>query len=109
MKQKGINITILRIGLYHWVVPMYGNKHYCPYGTLGIEYKDNDTNTTERVYAKTKGDTYTKDFNDCPYQYITIKGWRYKVINKGSMYNPIIELKKLRKEIINRKTYWHDD
>lgn len=103
MTTKGKDITILRVSLYNWIIPMFGNKHYCPYGTLKVEYRDNTTNEKGNVFVGTKGDMV----GDVGGQYVSIFRHRYAVINKGSLYYPKIELKKMQKEVINRKTYWH--
>lgn len=101
------NITILRVKVKKWVIPLYGNKHTMPYGTLYVEisYKEHpfETMKYESFCVSTKGDTiHDKE----GYQYVTINRQRYRVITESSMWNPKIELKPMRKEKINGKLCW---
>ena len=81
----------LNIKVADWTIPMYGNVHCMPYGTLIVS----DGKRKER--CKTKGDRW----NDFGPQYITFNKRRYNVINKGTMYNPKLELELIRKPIRN--------
>lgn len=68
--------------LIDWTIPTYGNNHSIPYGVLLVT----DGKTEER--CKTKNDLWT----DHGRQYIVFKRRRYYVINKGSLYCPMLEL-----------------
>lgn len=68
--------------LIDWTIPMCGNSHSIPYGVLLVT----DGKTEER--CKTKNDLWT----DHGKQYVVFKHRRYYVINKGSLYCPMLEL-----------------
>lgn len=99
----GNNITILDVKVKSWSIPMYGNKHTIPYGTLYVEIKDEE-GKYHFIDVKTKGDT----IYDRGHQYVTINRQRYRVIVKDSMWNPQVELKPMRKEKIDGKFCWVD-
>ena len=77
----------LNIKVADWTIPYCGNKHCVPYGTLIVS----DGNRKER--CKTKGDKWT-DFGP---QYIVFNHRQYKVINKGTLNYPKIELEPIRR------------
>ena len=68
--------------LIDWTIPMCGNRHSIPYGVLLVT----DGKTEQR--CKTKNDLWT----DYGKQYIVFKHRRYNVVNKGSVYYPVLEL-----------------
>lgn len=75
------NVKITK--LLNYVIPYFGNNHYMPYFTAEVT----DGNTTK--VCKSKGD---KIGDNSGYQYITFNRKRYKVVNNGSMYHPILSL-----------------
>ena len=104
------NILIMQVGVHKWTIPMYGNKHTMPYGTLYVEiaYKEHpfECMKTEFLYASTKGDM---EGDKEGYQYVTIKRWRYKVVQVGgTMYKPKFQLRPMKKEKVNGKLCWVD-
>lgn len=75
----------MKVEIIDWRIPCFGNNHTMPYGTIQV---------TEGDYVqicKTKGDVIG-EYNPCIGQYITFKRKRYKVINKGTLYSPKLEL-----------------
>lgn len=68
--------------LVDWTIPMYGNSHCIPYGVLLVA--DGET----QARCKTKNDKW----GDHGKQYINFKRRRYNVVNKGSLYCPMLEL-----------------
>ena len=99
------NITILGIKVKNWTIPLYGNKHTMPYGSLHIEIRNENDGSINFIIVKTKGDC---EGDKEGYQYVTINRQRYRVITESSMWNPKIELKPMRKEKINGKLCWVD-
>lgn len=89
------NVTIKT---WNWKIPMYGNKHYCPYGGLIVKGTLNDGTEVNGCFM-TKGDKYT----DHSPQYIIINKQRYIVKNKGTIYHPELEIKKWEKTKIGRR------
>ncbi len=69
-----------------WAVPMCGNRHFMPYGTLRV------TDGVTTKICQTKGDRWVDHDG---YQYITFKRKRYKVINSGKLLFPILSLKEV--------------
>lgn len=99
------NITILGAMVKNWVIPMYGNKHFMPYGTLHVAIVDETDGSQGTIIVKTKGDCIGDKEG---YQYVTINRQRYRVITESSMWNPQIKLKPMRKERIDGKLCWVD-
>lgn len=89
------NVTIKTLG---WTIPMFGNKHRCPYGGLIVKGTLNDGIEVNGVFW-TKGDKY----GDHTPQYIIINKHRYIVTNIGSIYHPKIEIKKWAKVKIGKR------
>lgn len=85
----------LSIKVADWTIPCYGNVHSIPYGTLIVS----DGNRKER--CKTKGDKW----NDIGPQYIVFNKRQYKVINRGTLYYPKIELEPIRRYNTWQKKY----
>lgn len=80
---KTKKLKVVRI--IDYVVPMYGNIHCMPYFTLEV------TDGEKTQICKSKGDKW----NDCNAegQYITFNRKRYKVLNIGTLYSPIIDIR----------------
>ena len=94
---KGIRITIIS-----WTIPMFGNRHTCPYGWLRVQGE-----IGKRYYdvsVKTKGDLDT----DKSPQYVVIGRQRYKVRNFGTLYFPQLALERWDKEKINGRWMYTD-
>ena len=98
------NIVILGVKVNKWTIPLYGNKHIMPYGSLYIAIR-NEKGEHTFLIVKTKGDTI---YDKVGYQYVTINRQRYRVITESSMWNPKIELRPMRKEKIDGKLCWVD-
>ena len=80
----------MKVKIIKWCIPSFGNNHTMPYGTLQV---------TEGDYVqicKTKGDVIG-EYNPHFGQYIIFKRKRYKVINKGTLYSPKLELSAINK------------
>lgn len=75
----------MKVEIIKWCIPYFGNNHTMPYGILQVS----DANKTQ--ICKTKGDKIG-EYDHSIGQYITFNRKRYKVINKGTMYSPKIEL-----------------
>lgn len=91
-------IEILSVRTYDWTIPMYGNIHSVPYGSLLINGIVDGKKLTD--ICKTYGD---RDIDFCIPQYVVFGGVRFKVINKGSTYYPKIELERWYKEKVNNR------
>lgn len=81
----------MKVEIIKWCIPFFGNNHTMPYGTIRV---------TEGDYVqicKTKGDTIG-EYNPYIGQYITFNRKRYKVINKGTLYSPKLELIAINKK-----------
>lgn len=77
---------MIKAKVIEWTIPHHGNVHFCPYGKLLV------SDGVVNKICKTKGDKY----NDTTgYQYITFRRKRYKVVNVGRLYNPVVELKQI--------------
>ena len=74
--------------LLSYTIPLYGNRHFKPYFTALV------TDGERRQVCRSKGDTFD---DHAPYQYITFRRKRYKVINIGSLYQPNYQLKEVEK------------
>ena len=85
-------INIIRAATWDWSIPMYGNIHAVPYGTLKVVYKD-ENGEIKTVYPKTRNDKYT----DIGCQYVIVNKQRYRVQNVGTLYAPQIKLHKINK------------
>ena len=81
MENKVVITSIVR-----WTIPIRGNSHFLPYGTLRVT----DGVTTKN--CRTKGDRWVDHDG---YQYITFKRKRYKVINSGTLHFPMLSLKEV--------------
>ena len=90
-------IEILSVRTFDWTIPMYGNNHSIPYGSLLISGIINGKKLTD--ICKTHGDKV----GDSTPQYVVFGGVRFKVRNKGSMYYPKIELERWYKEKVNNR------
>ena len=69
-----------------WTLPMFGNHHIMPYGTLLVTDGE-----TEKA-CKTKGD---KEWDNVGYQYITFKRKRYRVIKYYEGDKRLMKLEKV--------------
>ena len=75
----------MKVEIIKWCIPYFGNNHTMPYGTLRV------TESDRTQICKTKGDKIG-EYNQTIGQYITFNRKRYKVLNKGTMFSPKIEL-----------------
>lgn len=95
-----VNIEITNVECVKWTIPSFGSRRNCPYGVLRITYNSNGKSCM--LHKEMKEDEEGK-------QYITLERCRYRAITIGSLFNPKrIELKKMQKKVVHRKTYWLD-
>lgn len=92
----------VRISLRNWTIPMYGNNHSIPYGTLRVRGEIDGKQVD--VIVRTKGDLC----GDCTPQYVVINRKRYKVRNLGTMYFPQLSLERWDKEKIGGRWMYTD-
>lgn len=98
MARKEKHIEITSVGLFGWTIPMFGNKHSIPYGTLSIKGIVDGVEVHQN--CKTHGDLYT---DHSPHQYVVFQGVRFIVRNEGSLYYPKLTLTEWKKEKINNR------
>lgn len=93
---KKNNIVITDVIVYEWIIPMYGNNHISPYGTLQVWGKVNGKVTMQncKILGGVIGNYK---------QYVIFNKQRYKIINKGTLYSPKIELEIWEKEKIGNR------
>lgn len=77
------------VGFSCWTIPTFGNRHIVPYGTLIVSDGQHP-----KEYCKTKGDLYTD--GAYAYQYIVFRKRKYRVVNRGTMYSPKLDLELVR-------------
>lgn len=95
MKTKTFENVTAKV--FDWIIPYFGNNHYCPYGTLLVKGVVNGE--VRKSYCKTKGDM----IGDKLPQYIIFEGQRFKVYNDGSMYSPKIRIEIWNKTKVDKK------
>lgn len=94
-KEKQIEIT--SISTHDWIIPLYGNTHIMPYGTIRVRGKVDGMDVCQN--CKTHGDK----ISDHMTQYVIFQGVRFIVRNDGTMYSPKLRLERWRKEKINNR------
>lgn len=94
-KEKQIEIT--SISTLDWIIPLYGNPHIMPYGTICVRGKVDGMDVCQN--CKTHGDK----IGDHLPQYVIFQGVRFIVRNDGTMYVPKLRLERWLKEKINNR------